>query len=491
MTDRPSPAEPLDPRDEGLLVDGLLGELAAHEAVELKTRIAADGALRADHERLRRLFDAERARVAPDEAQAAAAAPRVAAQIRQRVAAERRAPVAASPRSRRWVRVLTLSIGAHVAALALLAYWIGRDGGAEESSDAGMAARFVESDDAGLPDEVSATARLMQELAREAPIQVPDAVLLGAAEAPRDEDSFEFEQSGWDALNRADAPRRPLEHPREVAVSMWIRREPALKTRRLSLLGFEADGTLRAVRKGLRWLGLQQRANGSFAAPAGTSELEQTAVALLPFLGDGFDSTRAAEGPDAREIAVVRDGIAWLRSHVFQDGAVVAASPRTLGAVTMALAEDYMLGYGRLRLSQARQRAREITRLTEVLRARPAAPRAIADAPWALWGIDAALRTGLVPSEPGEPARFRAWVASASARATLDVSQALPVGTAVLLQDPSPDKSGFRAWSGTHAHSLVESLLPNGRLRSDSDDVGAVGETARMLLALQIAYRTY
>ena len=121
----------------------------------------------------------------------------------------------------------------------------------------------------------------------------------------------------------------------------------------------------------------------------------------------------------------------------------------------------------------------------------PIAQAATQDAPWALWGIDAALRAGLVPMQPEAEARFRAWVVSAASNAPGDALAALPVGTAVLLADASPDKAGFRAWGDVNSGLLLEALLPSGRARSGADDVAALGQTARMVLALQIAYRTY
>ena len=122
-------------------------------------------------------------------------------------------------------------------------------------------------------------------------------------------------------------------------VDMSVRTRDDLKRGRLQLLGIDADGTLKAVGRGLRALATRQQTDGSFAAGGGRSDVGQTALALLPFLGEGHGSrTTGSEGRD-----VVAPGIAWIRRQLFPGGEPRAIEAADLGIALKALSEDYML----------------------------------------------------------------------------------------------------------------------------------------------------
>ena len=101
----------------------------------------------------------------------------------------------------------------------------------------------------------------------------------------------------------------------------------------------------------------------------------------------------------------------WLRNQLF-DGAktdaeraahLVGHDVSELGPATVALCEDYMLSYGRLRPFDAARRGDEIAalaaRVSELQRSDgtfPGADENLHLAVWPMWGLDAAARTGVV-----------------------------------------------------------------------------------------------
>ena len=68
-----------------------------------------------------------------------------------------------------------------------------------------------------------------------------------------------------------------------------------------------------------------------------------------------------------------------------------------------------------------------------------------------------------------------------------DVVIALSAGTALLFSERGTQKPRFLEWSRSNAERLVTRLDPTGRARTGD----AVGDTALILLALQVTYRTY
>jgi hypothetical protein len=288
--------------------------------------------------------------------------------------------------------------------------------------------------------------------------------------------------------------RRVLDHPVDVVVPMSRRRLTALKRRRLDLLGFNADGTLLAVERGLRFLSGEQArgADGSFEPGGGRSRLEQTSLATLAFLSNGHSSADRGRNPGGTSVA---RAVGWMRERLF-GGPGAATDPgrssQEIGAAALALCEDYMLAYGWLSPAEAQARAGEIARLATRLREVLAdGVRGAADeAPWGTWALDAAARAGVIQRAPDEGARFETWVARAAEDGV--GSQATPlgalaVGTALLYEERGAAKPRFLAWSRSNAQALVDRLGPTGRVL----DGDSVGDTALVLLALQVAWRTY
>ncbi|MFV1958943.1 MAG: hypothetical protein ACC662_05975, partial [Planctomycetota bacterium] len=318
--------------------------------------------------------------------------------------------------------------------------------------------------------------------------------------------------------------------PPRVLGPMRLRTVDALKRGRLQGLGLDAQGTLKAVARGLSALALRQRADGSFAPGGERSAVGETALALLPFLGEG-NSSRT--GPYAEE--VVRPGVGWLRARLFapssraggndaDPGADVPVAER--GMALKALSEDFMLSYGRLTPREASRRSGELARLTTRVAAAqapdgsfPGAGDDIRLAVWPMWGLDAVARTGAAVPPAAVAERFAAWFehqardapetvavglllardlgrtfaerARAAARARPDAHEAsrgdpflaVTLGTGLLLQDPE----AFRTWSRGVDRHLIARLRPTGLARRGDP----VGDTALILLSLQIAYRTY
>jgi hypothetical protein len=278
-------------------------------------------------------------------------------------------------------------------------------------------------------------------------------------------------------------PGRSFEHPAEVTVAMARRRQDFLKRRTLALLGFDADGTMRAVGRGLSWLAGEQQGDGAFAAPGDRDRLLRTSLALLPFLGEAYCS---ASPDDQRFGRVVQRGIARLRADTFEEDGrlrVDGTETESLGCLATALSEDYMLSFGRLTVAEAASRRVELT----TLHARLAAEGERAG-PWAHLGGDAVRRSGVLGISTEEDARFRAWThRMASLAPGEDPWQVFLKGASLLRQERGASKPRFLAWSEEHAEALVARLLPDGRARGDDP----LRDTAAVLLALQAAYRSY
>jgi hypothetical protein len=310
--------------------------------------------------------------------------------------------------------------------------------------------------------------------------EVGDRLALGESESLQDELRADLESLpddepiAWDGLS----------HPVGVVVAMSRRKNGDLKRRRLDLLGFNASGTMKAVDRGLRYLGRKQRADGSFPGRGERSDVEQTALTLLAFLGDGHTS----RGRDGRD-RIVQRGVTWLRERLFErdprGGVRLQGGESGVEVATVALCEDYMLSYGDLPPKAVERRADEIAALS--VRARERSTKAQGDArTWAIWALDASARSGVVTVSPADERSFRTWVASAAVReaeAEADTMAALSTGTALLFSERGAEKPRFLRWSRSNAERLVSLLDPTGRARS--------GDTALILLALQVAYRTY
>ncbi|MDJ0523143.1 MAG: hypothetical protein QNJ90_13825 [Planctomycetota bacterium] len=488
MTRRPD-SHPQDdaPQEDAPLLDLLHGELDADARRSLEERIAADPALAAQLDAWKRLAALEREAHVPEAAEADAG--RLAAWIRSTVAAEETARTRVTfeaPRQRGWARILAWSVGLHVVVLGVLAFMMG---GSEPTREGERSARVAlegerEWEEAVVDPADTALAFRYERIRWQELGEVGDRLALGEAESLAEElrpdlDSIEDDQPTLGA---------GLSHPVGVVVAMSRRTNDYLKRRRLDLLGFNAGGTLRAVDRGLRYLGHKQRPDGSFPGTDERDAVEQTALTLLAFLGDGHTS----RGRKERD-AVVQRGVAWLRGRLIERDAGGTARLRsdavTSSIATVALCEDYMLSFGELSTKAAQRRAEEIALLSERASARLATVQGDRRT-WALWALDATARSGVVTVSPADRRSFETWVAGAAeleadteSGATANAMATLSQGTALLLSERGADKPRFMRWSRTHAEQLVALLDPTGRARE--------GDTALILLALQVGYRTY
>lgn len=483
MTRRPDPS----PQDDALILDGLRGELDETQRADFEARLAADPAFARARDAWERLSEAEHAAHEPAAARAAAEAdaPRLAAWIRSTVAAEETARTRVRFRSageRSWSRVLAWSVGLHVVVLGVLALVLGgQEAQQERRATAHVALEGEREWEEALVDPAeTALAFRYERIEWDDLGAIGDRLALGEPESLQDELRADLESLADDA----QTARRVLSHPVGVVVAMSRRKNGDLKRRRLDLLGFNAGGTLKAVDRGLRYLGRKQRPDGSFPATAERSDVEQTALTLLAFLGDGHTS----RGRSQRD-QVVQRGVAWLRKQVLERGARhdvrVRGDAAGVAIATVALCEDYMLSYGDLAPKASLRRADEIAALSVYARER--SEKAVGNArTWAIWALDAAARSGVVTVSPADQQTFRTWVAGAAvgeAEAQADPMGALSTGTALLFSERGAAKPRFLRWSHSNAERLVSLLDPTGRARS--------GDTALILLALQVAYRTY
>jgi hypothetical protein len=488
---RPDPESPEPaPRDDlEAVFDLLQGELGADEAAHLRDRVEREPALAEAHRSTERLLAAERRAFEPDAQREAleADASRLAAWIRSTAAASESAARdrwAGSPaRQRGWARVLAFSVALHVLVLGVIAFLTRGTPRPDEERVAHVSLEAPEYRE-GEPDlTANELAFRYQGLALEDPSDMPDRLVLGEQETLAD------------LLPETDVPlraRRPLDHPVGVVKPMTHRRLPALKRRRLNLLGFDANGTLNAVARGLRYLAGAQEKDGSMPAGGGRGRVEQTSLALLAFMADGHCSRDKRQSVNGR---VVARGVRWLRGTLFPNGNGGRFDERTaneLSLATVVLCEDYMLSYGWLSPATTQERANEIARLTSAVRARePESAMAAVEGPWSVWALDAAARAGVIVPDLEDQQVFAAWVSDAVALETApgvaSPLSVLAVGTALLFEERGAEKPRFTAWGQAHGEALVARLDRSGKARTGDP----VGDTALILLGLQVAYRTY
>jgi hypothetical protein len=513
---RPQPPRQDDTslQDELLLLDALLGEDVSARA-QIEARLQGDATLRARRSTLDELLAAERhafedSAFADSEAEAREAI-RVAAWIRDRARSEADLERRTAARERQgtpqrgWARLLAWSVALHVLVLGLLAFALREDAPAREEH----AARIALSEDEGYFDEPvdaldSEFARAYPQLEWRDVSRISDELVLREQDAYEDDLPSAFDDAALapDAGALPSGRRGAFDQPVGVVAAAVRRTNQDLKRRRLDLLGFSADGTLRAVEKGLDYLAPRQGEDGSWSGvTGGRSDLEQTAITLLAFLGDG-NASHAASARKGRGEVVAR-GVRWLRDQLFNASASDAERAAhleqhpvsVLGPATVALCEDYMLSYGWLSPAAAESRAREIAQLAARLEkqideqvAADVSGQDAVERPWAVWGQDAASRVGVVASSASHLRAFRDWVQTASsAKPTLSAMSFLSVGTALLYSERGAEKPRFLAWSRSNAGELASKLGPGGFVRSGDP----IGETALVLLGLQVAYRTY
>jgi hypothetical protein len=462
------------------LVDALLGEGPEPDAVPGTTEARAG---------LEALLSAERTRFAAEEQVAAADGPRLArflvARVREDEAAHRVAQRARTRRSR-WGRILAISVGAHALLLGFVAWnlrtevapttraptLLGKIDSAREPTGGLLSdavAKALEELEIQQLDKLPASALVFDEAdADDGP--VPDAVMelamLGAAKPAIHE---------W---------------PRGMALSLARRRSAVLKQSRLRALGYDSEPTLDGVRRGLRYLASRQAEDGSFPSAAGADRRASTALALLPFLGDGHSSL---SGEASRESRLVAAGISYLQSEVFAGEQLRAdVDTKVLRPVLIALSEDYMLGYARLLVDDAKVRGQQIRALVSRLRADQSL-LGTEDAHWAHWSLDAATRTGIIDSLPQEERSYAAWRSAVANGPTWSQSidaEALARGSALIGLERGATKTRFQEWQPDSTRALLEELQPNGKAKGRVPG-DRVERTARILLALQLGYRAY
>ena len=452
-----------------------------------------------------RLLDAERARLAPlmaeTEQDASVVAHRVISAVRredQQAEAQGTRPSAA-PRKLRLARWLAWSVVAHAAALAVVLFVQGaRQADAPSEGDTHFAAHFEgANDDAGDEAGTLADVAAWLDVAGDTPEAVaalPDELLGGPTSlgwrTTRDE--LDQDTGAVEALDRvaqalaSDLARmRASEgiaaraHPASVAIPMMIRTHPRLRERRMKVLGWDVGSTANQVERVLAVLASRQQDDGSFGADGG-DPAETTAWAVLPFLAEGRSSV--SDGPRG----TVSRAIAYLRQHI-----AARTTPRAQDWVpAIALAEDYMLAYGALELSDARARRAELRQLAGNLQR---APLAGARLPFEqAWAREALTRTGAVPHLAHWAGQYKRWIDDVAAGlgaqrvgSSLSTASVLQTVTAHVLHT-----LGRRAPRRTSTTALLQQLRKLDASRKP-DQAGSTRELAQALLAWQAPYRAY
>lgn len=493
MTTDPTRPNPLPAADQALLVDHLRGELTPADRARVDRRLEQEPSLRAEWDALRGLAQVEASRFATEMAVAATDAPRLASYVISRV---RRDEAASQTRERsavggrrRWARILAVSIGLHVVLLGVLTWRLQSDRtNVQDDGTRIELGEFPIRDWDPVPEDLRAEHldRALVEMSEEQKDMLPDEFWRwDGGELDKD-----MEQMLQDLASGSRAAPTFL-YPRGMGLALRRRGKDDLKRRRLEALGFDADGTLQRVSNGLNYLQGRQLAEGAFPADDGRPAVNETAMAMLAFLGDGQHS-KADNGKGK----VVRRGISWLRERAFDDTGLLRESigGRDLGVLLVALSEDYMLSYGRLSLGEARVRGAELQVLASAVTAVDEQVAVSDDALWSRWALDAVERTGVVRRSVEDRARFQRWLAAAtdpeSVHEAPSAVEVLSRGTALLYAERGSSKTRFLSWSEATGKQILDGLLPNGKAKGAGGG-DRVAETALRILALQTAYRTY
>lgn len=386
-----------------------------------------------------------------------------------------------SPRRRLWTRLLALSVGAHVLALGVLSWRHFHPSGVPASPER-------EGRVAQVPDERAALDPLDRVEIEPADLPLPGAYVVADERLP-------VEDAVPGLVDAVPASEQALAaFPRGSARAMWVRSSDSMK--RLIEARVGSPGSLDRVKTGLRALGRLQADDGSFADATGAASVRTTATVLLAFLSDGHSS----RGGEHR--AVLERGIAWL---VAQTEAVepsrreaASSSPaadesrrldRALGL--FALSEDLILSSGELTPGEARFRRVALTPLaTSVASARRAGPAdrvdgaRSAEARWTDLALAAAERAGLVRSTMAAVA----VPLVVGPGAFDDARTAMLDGTAILRDRHG---SAFSAWNAATSRALAPRIGADGLVSGPGSPASRAEETALVLLALQVAHRTY
>ncbi len=461
-----------------LLLDSIRGELSPEEAARLSIRLAADPELRRERDRLTTFLGAAATAHAllldgrAGERAAARAVDRVDREESRAARAPHAAPAGSGVRRAVfWARFLAVSVAAHVIVLGFL--------GARKVADP--------TTPVSQPDRPFTTVAEWPEAPDEgawvgSDVEDPAMAPAGSYAFDRD-DPLPIEE----LLTPSDLlPAASRERYTSFAVgsarAMWVRTSDPMK--RLIEARVGTPGTLERVQRGLVALAARQGPDGAFAARApaaatagSVASVRATATVLLAFLGDGSSSR------DGTHRDVVARAIAWLRTH-----APSTADLADRSLASLALAEDFMLANGSMTPAESRARAIELaslrTSIATAARSRAATPGAEAADRWAELAVSAVARAGVGPA--------------AAATLRLHPSGDLPPSPAVdpqtaMLEGADLLRGGrgdaFAAWNRATAKSLGAKLSGDGLVIRDG--TAHLEETALVLLALQVAYRTY
>ena len=465
------------------ILDSIRGELTSAESGALAAKLAADPALRLERDRLRSMLVREQAaqHAALDATLDAKAADRMAARILDRVRRDEDRPVIVPGRRRLWIRLLAASVAVHVLALGVLSWRHFR--APERARDAGSGESIAFAPSNG-PDGDAADGML--DGGADGGVQpgieskVPGRYVVDDERLPIDEvlppDSIPSPSSASD---------RPIAlYPRELGRAFGIRRNDSMKRLLDSRLG--ATGSLDRVKAGLAAFAHLPAEDGAFVDADGQPSLRSTATVMLAFLGDG-QSSRNGEHRD-----VVERGIGWL----FDRAGDARAPLGDRSLALFALSEDLILSGGSLTPAESRLRRVSMLSLAmavrdearEGRRAPAAGPDAAksADARWTELALVAAARAGIL--ESSTLAASVVLVDVGAIRAGDDVRTAMLDGTSLL-----KDRRGmaFTAWNTATARTLSARLGADGLVTGTAAPRARAEETALVLLALQVAYRTY
>jgi len=452
-------------------------ELSPAEANRLTEAISASPRLEAERVRVAALLDRERrAQVgALSSVLDAKAAERMAARIVDRVRREEDRRGEASGRRRFWARFLAISVAAHVVALGVFSYRHFSVSEAERPSRPDGGDRRV----AWLPSGSEGAASMDGALAADPLEQALPGYAIDGDESLPVERFLEVPA----VAGVVDAESVPSARPLGTTRAMWIRTSDPMK--RLIEARVGSTGTLDRVKASLAALARVQADDGSFADAEGHASPRSTATVLLAFLGDGHSSRGGAHR------AVVERGIAWLAARA--GDAAAAAGDRALAL--LALSEDVLLSNGDLTPAEARYRIAGLAPLAAAVQA-AAVEASVAgahagdgagpalDARWSELALTAAAKAGAIRGTTVATAA----VDPVTVRPADDVRTAMLDGT-TLLKDRRG--SAFKAWNTETARTLGSRLGGDGLIVGTAKPSTRAEATALVLLALEVAYRTY
>ncbi len=463
-----------------IILDSIRGELSPVESEALEARFSAEPALAAHRDRLRAMLVAEQAAQlgALDDTLDPKAADRMATRILDRSRRESDRRPAVPGRQRMWARLLAASVAVHVVALGFLSWRHFQSPDRAEDVRPGESVRVTPYDPA---DPTVGDGAVEDELQR-AGIEntLPGRYVLDDEQPP----IFEIPDV-LPAASISSSDKLLASLPRGRARAMWLRTNDSMKRRIEARVG--SEGSLDRVKAGLTALARLQNRDGSFVDAEGRSSIRATATVLLAYLSDGHSSRGGEHRP------VVERGIGWVADHLDDHG---ASGDRALAL--FALAEDLILSSGFLTPAQAQVQRASLTPLAESVRSArndarragtPGAPADL-DARWTELALVAASHAGLIGGT------------TVVATMTFDVGRMIPgndASTAMLdgtslLKDPrwkDRREAAFTTWNTATARTLSSRLGADG-LASGSGSAAARAElTALMLLALEVAYRTY